>query len=148
MYTVVEGKPEHIEAIQELEKNHFDRKERCSLYDIAETIWWGHVLVIFDKDKLIGYLLAMPTRHGETYSAEILTHKEYRKQNIASALYYKLFEIVPFPIYAMISTDNVASLKLHEKLGFQIVETIDNAFGDGGQQYLVKKLDAQSSAHL
>jgi ribosomal protein S18 acetylase RimI-like enzyme len=143
MIRIIEGQLKHIADIQKLERENTNREERISKYDIADTIWWGYVLIALNSTKPVGYLLAVPTRQGDIYSSDIVVHKDYRNKDIATMLYKKLFNITDcLPISAIINANNVASLSLHKKLGFQIIKDLVDAFGENcnQKQFLVKKI--------
>ncbi len=85
---------------------------------------------VAEKDGIVvGYVAAQAIPymrgHDKTLWIEyIVTKKEYRQQGIATALLRRLKDYTKQhqidSIYATINPDNTASIKLHEKTGFNV----------------------------
>lgn len=109
-----------------------------SLYTLKENPWrhiteffeyryalkW-YAVQVYSGKKLAGFMHVVrhPERVEEWYICDVHTMEEYRKQGVATLMYQKAFEIVSrydkaYRITASVKNDNVASLKLHEKMGF------------------------------
>ena len=77
-------------------------------------------------------------------SAELITldvHPDYRRQGIGSELLgmsmAKLAELGHRTAHCQIAVDNVPSVRLHEKFGFRVVQTLHNYYGKGAHGYLL-----------
>lgn len=82
--------------------------------------------IAYDKSKIVGYMRCFknPSKRERWFVGDIYVLSEYRKKHIASKLYKKVIEeVMTYEnaeyIEASIADDNLASIKLHEKLGFK-----------------------------
>jgi L-amino acid N-acyltransferase YncA len=107
--------------------------ERPSVREIADRIrktterfpW----LVYEGESEVLGYAYASPHRERAAYrwsvDVAIYISEACRGQGIATALYLVLFQLLRiqgyFNAYAGITLPNPASLRLHQKLGFEQV---------------------------
>lgn len=84
----------------------------------------------------------LEVKDGSVYIWEIGTMKGYEGKGIATSLVKHVMEIYPdVDIYSVVDEDNIGSVKIHEKLGFKIVETfIGHFFGPKDEKYLIYKL--------
>ena len=85
-------------------------------------------------DRLAGYVYASTHREREAYQwtceCSVYLHEDFRGKGIGQSLYEILFEILAgqgfVNLYAGITLPNEASVKLHEKCGFEFFALYDN----------------------
>jgi L-amino acid N-acyltransferase YncA len=118
------------------------RKEKCEMRSVSHERFdfyrkTGSSFVAQEKGKVIGYVatqtIAFMRGLDKTLWIEyIVTKKEYRKHGIATALLEKLRDYAQQHqidiVYATINPDNIASIKLHQKLGFNVKNWITASF--------------------
>ena len=83
-------------------------------------------LVVKDDNKVIGYVYASPfherAAYGWNVDWSIYIKEEYHRYHIATILFNALKDILKelgyLRIYALVTSANQVSMKLHEKLGF------------------------------
>jgi phosphinothricin acetyltransferase len=91
-------------------------------------------LVCEMNGKIAGYAYASSYRSRAAYrwnrEVSVYTHPEFRRRNVAKALYQALFSILKMQgftrLYAVITLPNDASVKLHESLGFRAFAVYEN----------------------
>ncbi len=88
----------------------------------------GYSLVATMNTKIIGFLLAYETLpfHGTLYIHHLAIRPSDQGKGIGTLLYKELIRLVKLSkikrIVALIKLDNPKSIKLHEKLGFQLLD--------------------------
>lgn len=89
----------------------------------------GSSFVAEEKGKVIGYVASQTVnyQHGVNkllWIEYIVTKKEHRRHGVATLLLEKLIDHAKHEkidrIYTTINPDNTASIKLHQKLGFNV----------------------------
>ena len=86
----------------------------------------GYSLVATMNDQIIGFLLAHETLpfHGTLYIHHLAIVPSYQGEGIGALLYKELVRLARLSkikrIMALINLDNPKSIKLHEKIGFQL----------------------------
>lgn len=94
---------------------------------IAETLEFWPWLAAEDGDGLLGYAYASSHRTRAAYQwsvdVSVYVHERARRCGVARALYGTMFEILRqqgfYSAYAGIALPNLASVRLHESMGFQ-----------------------------
>ncbi len=91
----------------------------------------GYTFVVELGGEIVGFVVAYSTRRGLTdviWVREIVVKSEHRERGIGTALYARLKRQAENAgvdhIFATIDLDNVASQRLHEKVGFNLDERI------------------------
>lgn len=100
---------------------------------INNTLVFLPWIVCILKDKVVGYTNASKYRKRKAYqwSVEVSVYiaLEYRRRNIATALYTSLFSILELQnfknLLAGISLPNNASILFHESMGFKKIAEYD-----------------------
>lgn len=80
--------------------------------------------------RVIAYLMTHSVSDG-TYIDGIAVHPTYQGRGIASSLLVKLIK-QGRPIHLHVRSDNVAAIKLYQKLGFEVEEVCFNHYEEGG----------------
>lgn len=91
-------------------------------------------LICTINEKVVGYVYASVYRERAAYQwnceCSVYTHTDYSGKGIGFQLYKVLFSILKKQgyrnMYAVISLPNEASVKLHERCGFEYFATYDN----------------------
>ncbi len=141
MFQVIEVKSEDLEEVTDIYNYYVISSASTFDNEIQETEKIKHkfekllsqkmpiIIAKIDK-KVVGYAYASPYRQrwGYRYSVEdsIFVHKDYIRKGIGESLLQELIKKVKVlgfkQIVAIIGdSTNIASIKLHRKLGFQIV---------------------------
>lgn len=91
--------------------------------------------IVFEENNRIGgYVYASTHREREAYQwtceCSVYVHPDLKGRGLGSKLYSVLFELLKsqglFNVYAGISLPNEASIRLHEKCGFQHFAVYEN----------------------
>jgi L-amino acid N-acyltransferase YncA len=98
------------------------------IHQTVERLPW---LICEDEDEVLGYAYAGPHRQRAAYQwavdAAIYISGKRRHQRIGTALYTALFKLLRiqgyFQAYAGITLPNPASLRLHQRMGFEPIGT-------------------------
>ena len=110
-----------------------------SLYSLEENPWrqtteWleyyleakWYAIQAFYGEELAGFMhiIRHPERVGEWFFCDVHVIEKFRKQGVAAAMYEEAFGLLchydkAFRITASVKCDNLASQKLHEKMGFR-----------------------------
>ena len=117
---------------------------------LLKEIEEGASFIMIERNcRLVAYIEYVPVSDGNVYVASIQIHPEYTHRFILrrmlSNVYHKLKNNFPFAIRSSAHLNNKLSLKLHDKLGFEIVDK-DNEriyFTTSGQE-LVERLSGYS----
>lgn len=99
-----------------------DFRER--VFSTLETHPW---LVYIWEEQVAGYAYAGPHRSRSSYQwtteSSVYVHPAYHRKGIAKALYEALIELLELQgfvnMYAIIALPNEASIRFHERMGFQ-----------------------------
>ena len=116
-------------------------EEVTSRYDIAPLVLFGYAYVAKAKGKVIGAITAWQTPQSEVNINDWVVHRDYRRQGVGEKLYLKLIlETKGKIILSLVDIKNAASMKAHEKLGFKVVQKMQDAYqlGRGDEQALWK----------
>lgn len=125
---ITKAKTSDSQQIKKLEDKIWD-EEVVNKYDIPMFVSFGYVFVAKDKDKIIGAIVAYPTKQNEVYVCDWVVDKKYRKMKIGEKLYKKLIKSVgKRSVVSFVETNNAPSIKAHQKFGFKIVKKIKNSY--------------------
>ncbi|PCJ15560.1 MAG: hypothetical protein COB02_17895 [Candidatus Cloacimonadota bacterium] len=142
----------HLKSIAHLVSNHykltFEKAYQKILSEYFKIQKDSKSLMIFCasiNDKLIAY--ARILYHNQQkyepsgwYLMGVIVEQNYQRQGIALALTKKRIQWVKKPVYCFINSNNLASIKLHQKLGFQLIDNDFNfpdvTFNDNGHGQL------------
>jgi len=102
---------------------------------ISDTIKTYPYIVWFVNGHIAGYTYSSRhmVRAGYQWNAELSVYvkKEFCRLGIGTALYTAIIEILKLQnihnVYVCVAKNNIASIKLHSKMGFDIVGTFHNA---------------------
>ena len=105
---------------------------RKLISDFNFGIYQGHriqMLAVDNHGTLVGYV-SLCEQENQAASEGVEIYSPYRRQGFAFAALQQLFSQTDYcTITAQIRKDNAASLALHRKLGFQIVDEFVNRRG-------------------
>lgn len=91
--------------------------------------------------KLVGGIIAMPTRNGYWYINSLFVHPRYRKHGIATRLLSKVLKLAgKSKMLLDVKTDRIFLLNFYHKHGFATKKLIKNYYHDGTDRYLLVKL--------
>ncbi len=117
------------QKIRALEKRVWS-EEVVNKYDEPMFVRFGYVYVAKDNEKVVGAIVAYPTRDNEVYVCDWVVDKKYRGQGIGMKLYKRLLKVIKGkPVVSFINPNHKASLAAHQKLGFSIVNKVRNPYG-------------------
>jgi RimJ/RimL family protein N-acetyltransferase len=124
---------EYLEGLEQSDpqqyRNELYDKRKVTLSRFNFYLGTGSSFVAEKDGVVVGYIATQTIPymrgHDKTLWIEyIVTKKEYRRQGVGTALLKKLKDHAQQhqvdSIYATINPDNTASIKLHQKLGFNV----------------------------
>jgi ribosomal-protein-alanine N-acetyltransferase len=90
------------------------------------------------NNKIVGGIIAMPTRDGDWYINSLFVHPRYRKHGIATKLLRKIISIVGKKrIILDVKTDKKYLLDFYGKHDFRVKKLMRNYYRDGTDRYLL-----------
>jgi len=144
--TISKAKVSDSQVIRKLEKKVWS-EEVVNKYDSPMLVRFGYVYVAKHEKKIVGAIIAYPTKDNEIYVCDWVVDSKYRGMNIGQRLYERLFKDVrEKSIVSFIDPDNFPSMKTHLKLGFRVVRKIKNpyALNEGYRIFVRKNLTKNS----
>ena len=111
-------------------------EEVTSRYDVPMFIEFGYAYVAQLEGgvdgRIVGAIVALPTRDGEIKVNDWVVHPKYQGQGIGGKLYRQLIaETKGKGLLAVVLKSNRRSLELHHKLGFSIEKEVADPFQTG-----------------
>ncbi len=104
-------------------------------------IRFGYVFVAKESETIVGAIIALPTKDGKIKVNDLVVHPNYHRKGIGTQLYQILIkEVLEKEIISVVEEDNIASLQMHRKLGFQVEQEIDDPFQVGGGKAFLWRL--------
>ena len=131
MIIITRANPSDSSAIRILEQEAHG-EDVTSRYDAALITRFGYAHIAKENGKIIGAITAWQTRNGEVKINDWVVHPEYRRKGIGEKLYLKLIlETKGKTILSLVDVTNIASMKVHGKMGFKAMTTIQDAYQIG-----------------
>ncbi len=127
MIKIQKAKISEAQTIRHLEERVWG-KGVTSKYDAPMFVRFGYCYVAKDNNKMVGAIIAYPTKQGDVYVTDIIVAASYRRTNVGERLYQVLLQAVRQPIVSFIDPRNTASLALHRKLGAKVVRRVKDPF--------------------
>lgn len=129
------------ESFLRLEAKCFEmRMNRNTMYfwTPAVSYLWSYKAEI--NGKIVGGIIAMPTRDGSWYINSLFVHPSYRKHGIATRLVSKIIRIAGTKkIILDTFKDRPYLLDFYSKRGFRIKKSVRNYYKDGENRYLLER---------
>ena len=111
------------------EEKELSLKSRASEFKLNVKAGYGYVAI--RAEKIVGFILAHETQPfgGTVYVRHIAIEPDYQGMGIASQLYEALIKRAKENgierITTLINKDNLPSIKLHKKLGFELKDRVE-----------------------
>ena len=141
---VTKAKAEDAQEIRKLEERVWG-EEVVNKYDITMFTRFGYVFVAKDGGKIVGAICSYFTKDKEFYVCDWVVDKSYQGKRIGINLYNMLIKKAKgIPLVSFINHKAIKSLELHKKLGFKIVNKVNNPYYikeknlDDGMCYFVR----------
>jgi ribosomal-protein-alanine N-acetyltransferase len=137
-----------LDELYKIETECF-RKEAFSKNHIANLLTDYNCISLVAKinGKIVGFVIGMVDIEGNALAGHILTidvSPPYRRRGIAQRLLQKIEEIFKEKgvksCRLEVREDNVAALKLYQKLGYKRVAKLEHYYGDAHGIYFRKEL--------
>lgn len=141
MIRIRKPKPSEAQKIRLLE-THVYGHEVTNRYDMPMTVRHGYSYIAKDEHgKLVGAILALPTKDGQILVCDWVVDKRYRRKRIGCGLYERLLKSVKGKqVIAYIKPRNKASLNGHLKLGFKVYKRVRDAYNLGKGEWILVRL--------
>lgn len=89
-------------------------------------------------DKIVGGIIATPTRDGNWYVNSLFVHPSYRKHRVATRLLSKIIKTAGNKkIFLDIKTNRRFLMDFYNKHGFKLQKLEKNYYSDGSDRYLL-----------
>lgn len=147
-FTIESASAKDLEKLHKIETQCF-RKEAFSKQQIAYLLAdYNAVSLTAKVDKeIVGFIIGKIYFEGKKQVGHILTidvSPKHRQKGIASKLMEEIEKIFrekgAKTCYLEVREDNVAALKLYEKLGYKKIAKLERYYGDAHGIYLKKSL--------
>lgn len=146
--TIEDASIQHLDRLYEIEMECFD-KEAFTKQQIANllTNYNSVSLVAKINDKIVGFIIGMLYIERTALAGHILTidvSTAYRKKGIAQKLLQEIEKIFKEKgaktCHLEVREDNIAALRLYQKLGYKKVARLKGYYRDANGIYLRKSL--------
>lgn len=128
------------ESFLRLEAKCFDMKaNRDTMYfwTPAVSYLWSYKAEM--NGKIVGGIIAMPTRDGSWYINSLFVHPSYRKHGVATRLVSKIIKIAGKKrIFLDTFKDRPYLIEFYDNRGFKIKKSMKNYYKDGENRYLLE----------
>jgi ribosomal-protein-alanine N-acetyltransferase len=136
--------PVEINKILEIERNSFEKKEIFSkeyLLGIFKA-WPNGTLMAKVNGETVGYVIGKKNEESGLV-VSIAVKKEWRRKGIGKELMEKLIENFKKErvkiIFLHVREENREAINFYQKLGFKIVELVENYYSNGENAYLMER---------
>ena len=129
------------ESIYKLSEELIYKYEDISAIDVERVLAWvrkkiennigEYVCVLADREKA-GYYRAH-TENGETELDDLYIYPQYQRRGIGTKIIEKCCSETEYPIFLYVFIKNIDAVRLYERLGFEITETVH------GTRYIMRK---------
>lgn len=110
---------------------------------IVENLWAYKAMV---GDRIVGGIIAMPTRDGEWYIDSLFVDPEYQKQGVASLLMNRVLAVAGnHTVVLDVKTDRSFLLDFYARFGFVVSARMPNYYNDGSDRLLLVKEGRETS---
>ena len=125
--------PEDIDALFAFNRELIDAYEDTAAIDRGEVLAWvrrklekklGEYTRVFADGQLAGFYRLAPGEDG-TELDDFYIFPEYRGRGIGTAALQKCCAEAALPLYLYVFTKNTGAVRLYEKNGFRLRETVD-----------------------
>ena len=124
-----------------LEAECFEMKfTEASLYYWRPIIDYCYASKAVSKNKIVGGIIAIPTRAGQIYINSLFVHKNFRKQGIATYLLNQILSISPKNGYILdVKPGKEYLISFYKKRGFSAIRAERNYYLDGATRIIMMR---------
>ena len=102
---------------------------------VVEYLWAYKAQV---GTRIVGGIIAMPTRQGDWYINSLFVHPRFRNRGIASLLLEQVFRTVKGRgILLDVKTDRPSLMRFYRKFGFKREALLENYYRDATDRFLL-----------
>ncbi len=147
-FTIESASIRHLDRLYTIEKECFD-KEAFTKQQIASLLSDYNSISLIAKisSEIVGFIIGMVYYERNTPVGHILTIDvalTYRKRGIAQKLLQGIEKIFRErglrAVHLEVREDNIAALRLYQKLGYKKITKLENYYGNAHGIYLKKDL--------
>jgi ribosomal protein S18 acetylase RimI-like enzyme len=111
---------------------------------VVEYLWTYKAEV---RRKIVGGVIAMPTREGTWYVNSLFVHPRYRKRGIATQLLRQVLRVARGRSVVLdVKTDRPSLLDFYRNFGFTAERILPNYYRDGTDRILLVRKNARRKA--
>jgi ribosomal protein S18 acetylase RimI-like enzyme len=114
----------------------------ASLYYWRPIIEYCYAFKAVLSNKIVGGVIAIPTRNGQIYINSLFVHTKFRKLGIATKLLDRILMIGSKNGYVLdVKPKKRHLISFYTKYGFRVIRTKQNYYLDGAARILMTRLD-------
>ena len=133
--------PEDAEAFLRLEAACFEMSYREEvLYFWRPVLDYGWVFRAKYGGKIVGGVIALPTRQGMVYVNSLFVHPRFRNHGIARRLLRRVLRLHPPKGFVLdVKTEKPYLVAFYKKEGFGVTRREENYYGDGSDRVILMR---------
>lgn len=105
---------------------------------------WAYKAV--SGNRIVGGIIAMPTRDGGWYIDSLFVDPEFRKKRVATLLMERVLAVAGKHMVSLdVKTDRAFLPAFYAKFGFTVVDRLPNYYNDGSDRFLLVRPGIETS---
>lgn len=91
------------------------------------------------RHKIVGGVIAMPTRQGLLYINSLFVHPQMRRLGIGSKLLDVILELPSSGFILDVKSDKMTLIKMYRRCGFKVTKKVRNYYLDGTERTIMQR---------
>jgi ribosomal protein S18 acetylase RimI-like enzyme len=142
------ARPEDFVGIAELDSRAWTASAHPDRVPDGEHVWriWvddAFVFVARDGDRVVGAIVALPSRHGLLFVHKVMVDAAYRRRGIGTRLFELLLEHVDATVhgacYLTVDPSRETEVRRYERLGFTEKRFVAGFYREDEDRYVMTR---------